>query len=75
MAGSWKNKESAQARTRQAVRSMVPGTIDGRVQQASPVDRRSQQRTVDSDDSVWVGPDQPDYAPTGKLWFDTDDTA
>lgn len=72
---TWRGKESKPNQTSRAVRSIGNGLMDGRLAQAKPVRAlpQHQQEPDDEESGVWIGDDEPDYAPHGKLWFDTDE--
>lgn len=73
MADSWRDKMDKTSRNSQAINSMVPGTLGGRIKQASPVRRlppKIDQDPVDTD--PYVGTEEPEEAPNGKIWFNPD---
>jgi len=73
MADSWRDRQSRQARQGQTLKSMARGTVGGRVAQAARVPAPSRINQEPEDRFPFVGPDEPEEAPTGKIWFDTDE--
>lgn len=74
MADPWRGAPTRADRLAQSQKSMIPGTIQGRVSQAAPVKTKARvPQNTRSLGLVWVGPDAPEDAPVGRLWFDTDE--
>lgn len=73
---NWQPKQSRTQRTATAQRSMIPGTLDGRVRQASPIPQRPDiEQTPITGGDVWVAPtaEPPPDIYDGRLWFVTDE--
>lgn len=72
-ADSWRGRESRARRVVRTQESMTPGTIDGRVAQASPVPDRTNRTIRRGGTELWVGDDAPPEGEGYVFWFDTNE--
>ena len=71
-AESYEPQSSRLSRLAKAQQAMIPGSLEGRFRQASPVPERTYTEAVDGL-TLYIGDDDPGLGAGYDFWFDTDE--